>query len=130
MVAEQDLPVLEVLEAAPGGEVPVDKLEPLLVLLYARRLLRTGSALHVTAPNGAMPKVPGLQTAIGEAIRRRAALRAGDNYRLTRGAGLLLSRRGLRASDQARELAARVLSRDASEILGEAVSAWPDQSVS
>ena len=35
MLAEQDLPVLEVLEAAPGGEVPVDKLEPLLVLLYA-----------------------------------------------------------------------------------------------
>lgn len=130
MLAEQDLPVLEVLEAAPGGEVPVDKLEPLLVLLYAHRLLHTGSELQVTAPNGSAPSVPSLQTAIGEAIRRRAALRAGDSYRLTAGAGLLLSRRGLRASDQARELAARVLSRDASEILGEAVSAWPDQAVS
>jgi len=126
MLAEHDLPILEVLEAAPGGEVPVDKLEPLLMLLYAHRLLRSGSELHVTPPNGSVPTVPGLQTAIGEAIRRRAALRAGDNYRLTRGAGLLLSRRGLRASDQARALAARVLTHDASEILSEAVSAWPD----
>lgn len=130
MPAEHDLPVLEVLEAAPGGEVPVDKLEPLLVLLYARRLLRTGSQLQVTAPNGSVPTVPSLPSAIGEAIRRRAALRAGDSYRLTNGAGLLLSRRGLRASDQARELAARVLTRDASEILSEAVSVWPDPAVS
>ncbi len=130
MVTEPDLSVLEVLEAAPGGEVPVDKLEPLLVLLYARNMLHTAPTMQVTPPNGSMPTVPGLSTAIAEATRRRAALRSGDSYRLTRGAGLLLSRRGLRASPQARELAQRVLHQDASEILREAASAWPEHDAS
>jgi hypothetical protein len=127
VAAEPDLPVLEVLEAAPGGEVPVDKLEPLLVLLYARKLLRSAPGLQVMPPNGSMPIVPSLPAAVGEAIRRRAALRSGDSYRLTKGAGLLLSRRGLRASEQTRALAQRVLRQDASEILHEAARAWPEQ---
>jgi hypothetical protein len=125
MIAELDLPILEALEAAPGGEVPVEKLEPLLMLLYARQLLHTGAGLQVAPPNGSVPSVLSLPAAIDEAIRRRAALRSDHCYRLTKGAGLLLSRRGLRASDQARALAARALSQDADEILREAVSAWP-----
>lgn len=124
MTAEVDLPVLEVLEAAPGGEVPVDKLEALTVLLYARNLLRTGDALEVTAPNGGPPAAPSVHAAAELAIRRRAALRSGDRYRLTNGAGLLLHQRGLLASEDARAIAARALANPASEILREAASVW------
>jgi hypothetical protein len=128
VIAEPDLPVLEVLEAAPDREVPVEKLEALTVLLYARNLLRSGDRLPVIEPNGALPAAPAVRAAINEAIRRRAALRSGDNYRLTNGAGLLLGRRGLRASHATREVAARALDQQPAEILREAAHVWPTRS--
>lgn len=124
---EIDVAVLEVLGAAPSGEVPVGKLEALAVLLHARGLLQCGAALNVQPPNGHPPSAPSIHEMADRAVKRRAAIRTDDGYRLTRGAGLLLTSRGLLATDEVREVLASFLDKPVDKILEAATDDWPAQ---
>ena len=127
MSVDADLPVLEVLEAAPDRAVPEEKLEALVVLLYARGLLGSSDGLHVSAPNGVLPAAPDVARVADLALRRRAAVRRDGTYRLTRGAGVLLTERGLLPSQAARDVTRRMIEEDVETILREAATAWPQQ---
>jgi len=119
-VEERDLPLLELLAAAPERRVPADKVESLGVLLFATHALRSAEALAVSPTNGAPPSAPQLLTSFYSAARYRCVFRARDAYALTEEGQLYLKDLGLEPSDAAKNLVRDHIDRPAPEILREA----------
>lgn len=118
-IVEEDLPLLEVLAAAPGRMVPADKLEPLALLMVARRLLGTGPKLQYSPSNGRPASAEGLRAAFDSALRYRAVFLSREHYGLTEDGGLYLHTLGVETSKRAREFVASQLGRPTSDLQAE-----------
>jgi hypothetical protein len=118
--AETDLPLLEVLAAAPGRLVDAEKLEPLALLMVAHRRLGTEEHLAYSPANGQPASAPNLRKAFRSALRYRAVYLSGDRYGLTEDGALYLQALGVGVDDETRRLVADRICRPAPELQAEA----------
>jgi hypothetical protein len=119
-IVDEDLPLLEVLAAAPDRLVPADKLEPLALLMMARRLLATGSKLRYSPSNGRPVSAESLRAAFDSALRYRAVFLSREQYGLTEDGGLYLQTLGVKTPERAREFVASQLGRPTADLQAEA----------
>jgi hypothetical protein len=116
-INERDLPLLEVLAAAPDRVVPAEKVEPLALILLATGLLQTGDYLSYDEPNGHPHAAPQLKEAFRSAADYRCAFLSKESFGLTQEGRLYLQNLGLQVSDKESELVAALIDQDATELL-------------
>lgn len=124
MPPTRDLPLLEVLAAAPDRRVPPEKIEPLALVLQAKGLLKTGQWLEVAPANGRPASARDLDDAFISAASYRAAFRTPDAYALTEDGGLYLHDLGVRVDAEAERVVADAVDRSVEELRIEAERLW------
>jgi hypothetical protein len=103
-----ELPVLEVLAAAPDGALEEGRVEAAGLLLFARALLVTGGDLEVSEPNGRPAASPEFIDGIFSGLRRGLVRRTGFSWEITERGRELLREAGTQPSEEARDAVARI----------------------
>lgn len=119
-ICERDLPLLEILAAAPDRLVPAEKVESVALILMARGLLQTKALLSYQGPNGRPPAAPQLREAFRSASSYRCTFLSDESYGLTQEGGLYLQTLGLQPSEEQSSLVAELIGHDADALVREA----------
>jgi len=123
-VVERDLPLLELLAAAPRQRIPEDKIEAVALIAAGRKLLQTAFWLEVSPSNGHGPHIEGLQARALSAADYRCLFFSPQGFALTEEGQRYVERLGLEISDETEAEIASLVTRGVPELEAMVAKLW------